>query len=153
MSSAYGDLLAISAAGMRVERTRLEVASDNLANTNAVTGRGGEPFRPLRVIVHADAAEASPPADGAMARSIDPMALQGPSAVDVVPVATEPSVQYDPGNPLADGHGMVQVSQINPVEEMMTMMSAVRAYEANVRAMNAAKSIALRALEIGSTSA
>lgn len=151
--SNYGDLLAISAAGMRVERTRLEVAADNLANADAVSGQGGQTFRPLRVVVHAGVVDPASTFDRTLSAKVDPMTLRGPGAIDIVPVATEPAVQYDPGNPLADKRGMVKVSQVNPVEQMMTVMSAVRAYEANVRAMNAAKAIALKALDIGSTTA
>ena len=55
---------------------------------------------------------------------------------------------YDPQHPLADENGYVRVPDINPVEEMVSLVSATRTYEANVAVMNAAKLIAKKSLEI-----
>jgi len=56
---------------------------------------------------------------------------------------------YDPGHPDADEQGYVQMPNVDIVEEMVDMISAARAYEANVTAINAVKSMAMKALEIG----
>jgi flagellar basal-body rod protein FlgC len=151
--SNFNDLLSISASGMRVERLRLEVAANNIANAHSVTGASGEPYRALRVVAYASGGlsqnferRMNPTAQGA---EVDPGALRGVGQVDVLPVASAPRQELDPGNPAADQKGFVRVPNINPVEEMMSVMTSVRAYEANVRVVSAAKALALKALEIG----
>jgi flagellar basal-body rod protein FlgC len=67
----------------------------------------------------------------------------------VEPLGTAPRLVHEPGHPHADGKGYVAYPGINHAAEMVNMMSALRAYEANVVAMNAAKTMAARALEIG----
>ena len=74
---------------------------------------------------------------------------RGAEVVGTRPVNTPPRLVHDPGHPYADERGFVSYPGINPVSEMVGLMEAARAYEANVRALNAAKSMALRALEIG----
>jgi flagellar basal-body rod protein FlgC len=58
-------------------------------------------------------------------------------------------VKYDPGHPQADAKGYVKLPNINVIEEMVNMMSATRSYEANIKAVQASKSMAMKALEIG----
>ena len=57
--------------------------------------------------------------------------------------------KYDPGNQSADSHGYVAISDVNPITEMVDMMSASRAYEANVAAFNTAKGMIKEAMSIG----
>jgi len=146
--SDYGSLLAISASGMQAERVRLETAAQNLANAHSVAGSQGEPYRALRVIAHASGSDLFERSLNAPSSAIGQ--LRGVDHVEIVPVGSEPRLDHDPGNPLADDKGMVRVPQINTADEMLTVMTSVRAYEADVRAMSAAKSIAVRALDIGS---
>jgi flagellar basal-body rod protein FlgC len=142
----YFSVFEISASGMALERVRLDTVALNLANTNTSRTEDGGPYRPLRVIARArDAA-------GFEGR-IDAL-LNGnyPGGVEVMDIAAqdvEPRLVYDPGHPEADDTGYVAYPNINPVSEMVTMIEAVRGYEANVRALNAAKAMALSALEIG----
>jgi flagellar basal-body rod protein FlgC len=74
----------------------------------------------------------------------------GVTVSEIVGMDLEPRLVLDPGHPDADQRGYVNYPNINPVAEMVTMIEAVRGYEANVRALNAAKAMALSALEIGS---
>jgi len=67
----------------------------------------------------------------------------------VQPVDGAPRLVYEPGHPDADTKGFVAYPDVNPVSEMVELMTVTRAYEANVRAMNMAKTMALKALEIG----
>lgn len=150
--SSYGDVLAISATGMQLERLRLEVAANNLANAHSSVGPHGEPYRPLRVVGYASTGAIGADFDRRLGIPVDPAALHGVTKVDVLPMAAVPKEELDPGNPAADSKGFVKVPGINPVEEMLTVMTSVRAYEANVRVMNAAKSMAVKALEIGASS-
>ena len=136
----------ISAAGMNLERMRLEVSAVNLANANTTRGADGMPFTPLQVIVHSGAS------------SFDAMfdSLRGPEVAgglpvgDVEPADLPPREVYEPGHPDADASGFVSYPGINPVSEMVQLIAVTRAYEANVRVFNAGRSMAMKALEIGS---
>ena len=133
----------ISASGMAVEKYRLDVMALNLANANSTRGSNGEVYQPLRVISGARADFASHLNAYAKGQAL------GAEIVDVRPTNQEPRLVFDPSHPEADAKGYVAYPNINTVSEMVTMIEATRAYEANVKAMNAAKSMALRALEIG----
>lgn len=145
--SDYLNTFAISASGMSLERLRLEVAATNLANAHTTRGLDGQPFRPLRVIAHAVGADRFGRVLDGEGTAND--ALTGVGAIDIVPTTGTPRLESDPGNPLADAQGFVALPPVNPVEESVTILAAVRAYEANVRAFGAAKAMATKALEIG----
>lgn len=149
----YTQSFAISAIGMNIERTRVDVAALNLANANTVQGVGGTSYQPLRVIAEAR----SPGSVGAAAfgalvsQGLDAVdAVQGSPLVRVVPTNAPPRLVYEPGHPLANERGYVAYAAVDTATEMVSMMSATRAYEANVSAMNTARTLALRALDIGS---
>lgn len=145
--SDYTRIFAISASGMAVERLRLEVAAMNLSNAHSTQGLTGKPFIPLRVV----AKPATNTFDTMLSDRANPLTLRGVNSVEVRSVQAAPQLEYDPGNPYADDRGFVARSPVNPLEEMVTVMTSTRAYEANVRTLNAAKSMALKALEIGDT--
>ena len=122
----------IAASGMTAERFRMDVISSNIANANSMQVKGGpEPYRRRDVVLQGD--------------------VNGVQIVGVVqePIEKRPFRQvYDPGNPNAiDGY--VNYTNVEPVFEMVNMMSASRAYEANVAAFNSAKSMMRSALNIG----
>jgi flagellar basal-body rod protein FlgC len=136
----YSQTFAISAAGMNVERLRVDVSALNLANANAALTAGGVNYQPLRVVTTASHVESF--------NSLVGGSLAGPQAL--VEPGTQPARQVlEPGNPAADAQGFVRYPGVDTTVEMMTLMSATRAYEANVSALNAARSMALKALEIG----
>ena len=137
----YSKTFAISAAGMNVERLRVDVSALNLANANAALTTGGVNFQPLRVLATASHVDSF----GALVGG----GLAGPQAV-VEPGTQPPRQVLEPGNPAADAQGFVRYPGVDTTVEMMTLMSATRAYEANVSALNAARSMAMKALEIGS---
>jgi flagellar basal-body rod protein FlgC len=99
------------------------------------------------VVAQADAGEA-------FGRSVE-TGLAGADAgfalpqVSIVPSNAAPRRVYEPGNPLADAKGYVSYAGVDNAGEMVTMMSAMRSYEANVAAMNMSKTLALKALNIG----
>ncbi len=136
----------ISAAGMNLERMRLEVSAMNLANANSTRGADGQPYTPLQVVVHSGAT----PFDTLF------QSLRASGFSTAVPVGqvqsadVAPREVYEPGHPDADARGFVSYPGVNPVSEMVQLISVTRAYEANVRAFNAGRSMALKALEIGS---
>jgi flagellar basal-body rod protein FlgC len=145
----YLDSFAISAAGMAVERTRVDVAALNLANANTVQTAGGTSYQPARVVARTGSA-------GGAAVSFADQVEQGLglSSVDlpmasVEPTLAAPRLVYDPSHPFADARGFVTYPGIDAATEMVSLMTALRAYEANVAALNATRTLALRALDIG----
>lgn len=148
----YTQSFAISAIGMNIERARVDVAALNLANANTVQGVGGSSYQPLRVVAEAR----TPGSENAavfgtlVAQGLDaadtPM---GSPLVRIVPTNAPPRLVYEPGHPLANDRGYVAYAAVDTATEMVNMMSATRAYEANVSAMNTTRMLALRALDIG----
>ncbi|HVE55121.1 MAG TPA: flagellar basal body rod protein FlgC [Ramlibacter sp.] len=147
----YSRMFAISGAGMAAERTRVEVAAANLANANTVAGADGALFQPQRVQTYAVPLAAA----NGFALQVDRALDQGEAPAVFVPEAVvqgsgaAPRMQYEPGHPLADAAGFVARPGVDTATEMVTIMSAMRSYEANVAAANAARALALKALEIG----
>ncbi|WP_198971511.1 flagellar basal body rod protein FlgC [Xylophilus sp. ASV27] len=135
----YSNIFAISAGGMTLERTRVEVAALNLANANTVAAPGTTPYRSLRVLAQATFGDA---------------VSQGLAAatVQVEPTQQEPRMVYEPAHPMANPQGFVTYAGVDTVTEMVTLMSATRSYEANVAAMNSTRNLALKALDIGGNS-
>jgi len=138
----YSQGFAISALGMNIERARVDVAALNLANANTVQGVGGVTYKPLRVVVNPGAF------DEMISAGVDATARKA-SPVLLVPTDASPRRVHEPGNPLADERGFVSYAGVDMATEMISLMSATRAYEANVAAMNTSRALALRALDIG----
>lgn len=136
----YLQAFAISASGMNVERTRVDVSAVNLANANTVQPPGSNLFQPMRVVARI-AAFGSRVSDG--------MAAIAMPAVTLEPLRTTPRMVHEPGHPYADARGFVAYAPVDPATEMVTLVSAMRSYEANVAAMNTTRSLALKTLEIG----
>ncbi len=153
----YSQSFAISAVGMNIERARVDVAALNLANANTVQGVGGVSYRPLRVVAQA---RTGTPVAGDGVRAFDSMvsagmdtAAQAATSVRIVPSDGPPRRVYEPGHPMADERGFVSYAGVDPATEMVSLMGATRAYEANVAAMNTTRTLALRALDIGGQNA
>lgn len=140
----YHAIFQISASGMAVEKLRLDTTAANIANMNVAAAPGGQVYRPLRVV-----AQAVPLGFGQQFGSLYSAAGGGVQASAVVPEAAAPRLVHEPGHPLADAKGMVAYPGVNHTQEMVNMTAALRAYEANVAVMNAAKAMATRALDIG----
>jgi len=149
----------ISAAGMNLERQRLEVSALNLANANTTRGADGLPFTPLQVVVRPGATSFD-----AMLNALNGGGgevggtgwIGGAGGVGAAPVGevqaadVPPRQVYEPGHPDADANGFVSYPGVNPVSEMVHLIAVTRAYEANVRVFNAGRTMAMKALEIGS---
>jgi flagellar basal-body rod protein FlgC len=138
----YARSFAVSAAGMAVERTRVEVAALNLANASTVQNAQGVGYEPQRVVAR--------PGDFGALVSGGVQALPLP-VVSVEPAGTAPRLVQEPGHPLADARGFVAYPGVDTATEMMNLMSAMRTYEANVAALNTARTLALKTLDIGRT--
>lgn len=138
--------LQISASGLTAERVRLDVIANNLANVNTTRTAAGGAYR-RRVVV----LEERPPSftDLLGTRSLPAMGRGGVRVAGIVEDTSPPQRVYNPGHPDADADGYVQMPNVNVVTEMVDMITATRAYEANVTTMNAAKQMALHTLDIG----
>lgn len=138
----YFRAFAISAAGMLAQRTRVEAATLNLANMYTSAPPGTQGYQPVTAIVRLAPASST----FATAASRVPML----ATAQVVPQAGEAvRLAYEPGHPHANAAGMVAYPAVDPTQEMMTVMTALRAYESNLAALQATKTLAAKALEIG----
>lgn len=136
----------VSSSALAAERTRMNLISSNLANANATRTPEGGPYK------RKDAVFSATPLAGSFNRALDGATAQQVRKVDVSEIVEDqnpPRLQYEPGHPDADPQGYVAMPNVNVVEEMADMIGATRAYEANVTAVQAAKSMALKTLEIG----
>jgi flagellar basal-body rod protein FlgC len=140
-------IFAISAAGMDVERLRVEVAASNLANANTSARADGTGYMPMRVVAQPGLGSAR----GLGAAGFATRVAQGMAAPVAViePTGTPARRVSDPGHPMADATGFVSYPGVDTTTEMLTLMTALRAYEANVAALNAGRTMVLKALEIG----
>jgi flagellar basal-body rod protein FlgC len=136
----------VSATALTAERTRMNLISSNLANANSTRTAAGGPYK------RKDAIFLAAPIAGKFNDTLKRLNPQNPTGVEVVQITEDqnpPRLQYDPAHPDANAQGYVALPNINVVEEMADMISATRAYEANVTAAQAAKSMALKTLELG----
>lgn len=134
----------IAASGMTAERFRLDVISNNIANVNTTRTVDGGPYKRQFVVFETRNAEVGSSGGLPRYRNMNGVRVTGINKDD-----TPPRLVYEPGHPDADADGYLRLPNINIVTEMVDMMTASRAYEANVTAVNVAKSMMLKALEIG----
>jgi flagellar basal-body rod protein FlgC len=127
--------LSIAGSGMTAERLRMDVVAENIANADTTRGADGQPYRRKEIVLQQGG------------QSFDEV-LGG---VQVAAIADDPSAPrrvYDPGHPDADKQGFVTMPNVNPVTEMVDLITASRGYEANTQALTAAKSMFQKALGI-----
>ena len=136
----------ISASGLDAQKERLSVISSNLANVESTRTPEGGPYRRKDVVFSATSMGNS---FESVLSSEGSHLEQGVEISDVISDSRPFKQVYNPQHPDADASGYVLYPNINPMEEMVNMMSASRSYEANVTAFNATKSMAEKALEIG----
>jgi flagellar basal-body rod protein FlgC len=129
----------ISASGLDAQSRRMEIIAGNVANAGATTGPDGKAFRRREAVFSAQL-------QNAMRRGETRRELAGVQ-IERIALDERPLQRvYRPGHPHADKDGYVTMSNVNTVEEMVDMMSASRAYEANLAAIKTAKTMAQQAL-------
>jgi flagellar basal-body rod protein FlgC len=135
-----------SASALTAERARMDIVANNVANINTTRTDTGGPYKRLQVVFSPDRPQTFMARFAAFfGRAEMPRGVQvNRIKEDTAP----PKFVYDPTHPDADASGFVQYPNVDIVQEMTDMMGATRAYEANVTVMNAAKSMAMRALDI-----
>jgi len=127
--------LKVSLAGMEAQRIRIDLASSNLANVNA-KDENGQPYR--RKI----------PIFETVLEKVKNQTLYSVKVKKIVEDNSPFKLKYDPENPDADKNGYVKLPNVDPLKEMVDMISAMRTYEANLTAFNTHKNLLLSALEI-----
>jgi flagellar basal-body rod protein FlgC len=130
----------LSASGLTAQRQRLNVIAENLANAQVTRTPQGGPYLRKNVVL-----ETQPMEDfGSL--------MESPTKVAVTDIAESRDgliQEYNPSHPDANAEGVVTWPNVNPVTEMVSLVLANRAFDANVAAFKAAKTMALKALEIG----
>ena len=131
-----------SASALNVERTRIEVAVSNMANAESTRGPDGQPYRRRDVVL---ASESPTPFDAALGQK----SAVGVRVAAVVEDTSAYRRRYDPSHPDADAQGFVAMPNVDAPEEMVDMLSATRAYQANLTAISLIRDLVQKALELG----
>ena len=125
----------ISGSAVSAQSQRLNVVASNLANADAVAGPDGQSYKARQVMFQ------TVPMSSGVSQGVQ---------VSRIIESTEPGrKQYLPSHPNADAQGFVTYSNVNPVEEMVNMISASRAYQNNVEVMNTTKNLLMKTLQMG----
>lgn len=150
------DALAISASGLSAERLRMDVTAENLANAQSTQGPDGQPYRRKSVVLQAAGDQGGFASALAAAQSANPAATGSSSGAPAGGVQVAAIIEdstpgrrvHDPGHPDADQQGYVTMPNVDSVTEMVDLISASRAYEANTTAMQTAKQMFSKTLEL-----
>lgn len=144
------DALEISSSGMSAQRTRMNVASMNMANKATTRTPDGGPYRRRDVVLSAASVDGDASFAGRLRAAFDGEGTSYGVEVAEIAESDDPfELQYDPGHPDADADGYVAYPAVNGVKEMVNMMSAARAYEAGAKMLTTVKTMAEKAMSIG----
>ncbi len=144
----YFGALGIGASALTAQRLRMDTISQNIANANTTRTVDGTPYR-RRLVVFQERSQGIPFSEYLTASSKERYVGKGVKVSAVIEDSSPFKRVYDPGHPDADEEGYVEMPNVDTVTEMVNMISAARAYEANVTSINTTKSMAMKALEIG----
>jgi flagellar basal-body rod protein FlgC len=137
--------LKVSASGLNAQRRAIQTVATNLANAHTTRTESGGPYLRKRTVL-----SETPASEGFAAMFSQKLGGNLPGVkAEVVEDTQGLKVVFDPSHPDADESGAVTLPNVSVVEEMVDLLRATRSYEANVTAFNAAKGMALKALEIG----
>lgn len=130
----------ISGSAMSAQSVRLNTTASNLANANTVASSADAAYRSrqpvFQTVMNSSAGAGAPESAGVR-------------VAGVVETSAEPARLYEPGNPMADKDGYIYMSNVNPVDELVNMISASRSYQSNVEVLNTSKELLMRTLSIG----
>ncbi len=139
-------VFAISGSGMSAETERLSAIASNIANADSAANSSGQPYRAREVVFTAAPVDGG---DGVTGSNASAAGMSGVRIAGVVQSQQPLHQVYDPTSPYADGNGYVQMPNVNPVDEMVNMISASRSYQNNVDVLNTSKTLLLKTLTIG----
>lgn len=139
------DAMNVSATGMTAQRFRMDVISQNLANVNTTRDENGEVYRRKTVVFNEKSALNF---GDTLYNSLNVFRPSGVRVSHVVRDMSDLKMVYDPTHPDADENGYVNLPNVETITEMTNLIDSSRAYEANITAFNAAKSMAIKGLEL-----
>ena len=138
--------LQISGSGLSVQRKRMDAIASNLANIETTRTPEGGPYRRKDVVV------SSVPMGEKFAATLNQEmfnSLRETVVSEIMEDQTAPKLVFNPGHPDANEQGYVAMPNINMMQEMVNLINATRSFEANIQAINSAKTMALRAIDLG----
>lgn len=139
----------INASGMTAQRFRMDIISENVANAQTTRTEDGTPYR--RKVVTFEQKGGQTPFSRVLNKHFDKYSGEGVKVSGVYEdEVTEMKLVYDPSHPDANADGYVEMPNVNPITEMTNLIDASRAWEANSTAFNASKTMAMKALQLGS---
>ena len=122
------NIMRIAGTGMQAENLRLNAIASNIANAGEVHTPGTQGYQAKKVVFEAT--------------------LKGVQVKSVETDKTPGKLEHNPGHPLADAGGYIEHSNVNPIEEMLDMISASRSYQMNVEVFNNAKQLTLKTIQL-----
>jgi flagellar basal-body rod protein FlgC len=135
----------LAASGLTAERVRMDVTSENLANAQTTNGAGGQPYRRQEVVLQQVGGGFGAQLSGALGQTATPGGVQ---VAGVVNDPTPDQLVYDPGHPGANAQGYVRMPNVNSVTEMTDLISESNSYQADVTAMQTAKTMYSKTLDL-----
>ncbi|MDI9240845.1 flagellar basal body rod protein FlgC [Lysobacter sp. LF1] len=126
----------VAGSAMNAQSVRLSTIASNLANADSVSGNPDAVYRAKQPVFRAEGVPGDP-------------SLSGVNVVEVRESDAAPLKRYEPGHPLADAQGYVYAPAVDPVAQMVDLISASRSYQANVEVFNSAKELAMATLNMG----
>ena len=140
--STLNNAISASASALSAERTRIEVAVSNMANAESTRGADGEPYRRRDVVLTSDPVNSF---SGALGEA----SATGVKVAEVVADQSEFRRRYEPSHPDADAEGFVSLPNVDQPQEMVDMLGAARAYQANLAAIGMIRDLIAKSLELG----
>lgn len=144
----YFSSLDIGASALTAQRLRMDTISQNIANVNTTRTENGGPYR-RKAVIFEEKSPNVPFSEYLSESSKEKFVGNGVRVARIVEDQTPFKRMYEPGHPDADEDGYVLMPNVDVITEMVNMISATRAYEANVTSINTTKAMAMKALEIG----
>jgi flagellar basal-body rod protein FlgC len=143
----FFDSIDLAASGLTAERVRMDVTAENLANAQTTTGPGGQPYQRQEVVLE----QVGGGFGSTLATAMGTGQGQTPGGVQVAGIVSDPTpdqLVYDPGHPGANAQGYVRMPNVNSVTEMTDLISESDSYQADVTAMNTAKTMYAKTLDL-----
>ncbi|MGG6432062.1 flagellar basal body rod protein FlgC [Anoxybacillus sp. D401a] len=138
----------VSASALTAQRLRMDVISANMANVDTTRAKmvdgKWQPYRRKMVVMQPNESFSS-----LLSQAMNERSAGGVKVTKIIEDQTPFKLVYDPSHPDADENGYVKLPNVDPLKEMVDLMSATRSYEANVTVLNATKGMLMKALEIG----
>lgn len=142
----YFSVFDISEAGMSVQKARVDVVALNLANSETTKTAAGGAYKPLQVVI--SEAIGADRFSNMLSGQVQSNQFLGSEVSEIRQIQDPVKLVHKPSHPDADQNGMVEYPNVDPVSQMVDLLEATRAYEANVKVLNAGSVIAQAALEI-----